>query len=195
MDKPDKSDNSDVTHKLAAVVVVIFLSFGGWDMIRNYFRSTQSSEKLASLGYHGEWSVGEYRDCDSMNLRHMEKPEVACSGASPLDNQKIFNIEFKGGSTYDSTIADGTVFTWLCRRTNSEVSFSCVKQPMQAEKQPEPVPPPPITSPLKSELSKDDVDYFRRRNECEQRFYNKKTYLVNGVSIGEACKQNPDVEP
>jgi hypothetical protein len=195
MDKPGKSDNSDVTHKLAAVVVVIFLSFGGWDMIRNYFRSTQSSEKLASLRYHGEWSVGEYRECDSMNLRHMEKPEVACSGASPLDNQKIFNIEFKGGPTYDSTIADGTVFTWLCRRTNQDVSFSCVKQSTQPEKQPEPVPPPKLTTPLKRELGKDDMEYLRKRNECEQRFYDTKIYSANGMSIGEACKQNPDVKP
>jgi hypothetical protein len=196
MDKPSKSDNSDVSHKLAAVVVVIFLSFGGWDMIRDYLRSKKSSEKLATLTYHGEWSVGEYRECDSMNLRHMEKPEVACSGASPLDNPRIFNIEFKGGPTYDSRIADGTVFTWLCRRTNGDVSFSCAKQPIHAEKQPESVSsPPPITSPLKSELSKDDVSYFRRRNECEQRFYDKKMYQVNGVSIGEACKQNPELKP
>jgi hypothetical protein len=120
------------------------------------------------------------------------KPEIACSGASPLDNPKIFNIEFKGGPTYDSTIADGTVFRWLCRRTNGDASFSCVKQPLQVEKQPEPVPPPP---PLKRELGKDDVDYYRKRNECEQRFYDKRMYLVNGMSIGEACKQNPYLKP
>jgi hypothetical protein len=131
-----------------------------------------------------------------MNLRHMEKPEIACSGASPLDIPRIFNVEFKGGPTYDSTIADGTVFTWLCRRTNQDVSFSCVKQPTQPEKQPEPVPPPTsLTSPLKRELSEDDIQNLRKRNECEQRFYDKKMYQVNGVSIGEACKQNSELKP
>jgi hypothetical protein len=196
MDQASKPDHSRVVSKAVATIVAVLLLLGSLDALCHYIRSKQSSKKLATLSYLGEWSVGEYRECESMNLRHMENPEIACSGAPPLENPSTLYMEFKGGPTYDSTIADGTVFTWLCRRTNHDVSFSCVKQPIQAQRQPEHGPPPPkLTSPLKRELGKDDMEYLRKRNECEQRFYDKKLYQVNGASIGAACKQNPDLKP
>jgi hypothetical protein len=178
-----------------ATIVAVLLLLGSLDALQHYIRSKRSSKKLASLTYLGEWTVGDFRECESENLRHMDTPEIACSGVSPLENKRIFIIEFKGGPTYDSTIADGTVFTWACRRTNHDVSFSCVKQPIYAERQPRPVASLPPLIPQKPELSKDDVRYYRSRNECEQRFYDKKMYQVNGLSIGAACKQNPDLKP
>ena len=195
MEQTSKSGHTRfLTKAVVAIVAVLFL-LGSLDALRHYGRSKRSSRKLASLTYLGEWSVGEYRECESENLRHMETPELACSGASPLKNPRIFNIEFKGGPTYDPTIADGTVFAWLCRRANHDVSFSCAKQPIDLERQPKPVQSMPPLVPLKPELSKDDVQYYRNRNECEQRFYDKKVYQVNGLSIGAGCKRNPDLKP
>jgi hypothetical protein len=194
MDQTTKPDHARVVSKAVATIVVGLLLLVGLDALRHYIRSKQSSRKVATLSYLGEWLVGEYRECESENLRHMETPEIACS-AFPLDNQHVVNIEFKGGPTYDSTIADGAVFTWLCRRTDGNVGFSCVKQPMRAERQPKPVASLPERIPIKRGLSEDDVQYYRKRNECEQRFYDKKMYQANGLSIGAACKQNPDLKP
>jgi hypothetical protein len=57
--------------RVIGIAVMLFFFYGGYDAVRDYF-SKQSSKKLATLSYRGEWSVGEYRECDSMNLRHME---------------------------------------------------------------------------------------------------------------------------
>ena|SRR5579871_6602736 len=194
MDQISKPDHSRAISKAVATIVIVLLLLSGLDALYHYIRSKQSSKKVATLSYLGEWLVGEYRECESENLRHMETPEIACS-APPLDNRHVVNIEFKGGPTYDARVADGTVFTWNCRRTNQDVSFSCVKRPIHPERQPRPVASLPPLIPLKAELSKDDVQYYRNRNECEQRFYDKKMYQVNGISIGAACKQNPDLKP
>jgi len=137
MDQASKPDHSRVVSKAVATIVAVLLLLGSFDALRHYIRSKQSSTKLATLSYLGEWSVGESRECESMNLRHMEDPEIVCSGALPLENPSTLYIEFKGGQTYDSTIADGTVFTWLCRRTNHDVSFSCVKLSAPVQKSPQ----------------------------------------------------------
>jgi hypothetical protein len=55
--------------------------------------------------------------------------------------------------------------------------------------------PAAIAPQAEHDLSKDDIEALRKRNACEQRFYDKKMYQVSGASIGEACKQNPDLKP
>jgi len=45
------------------------------------------------------------------------------------------------------------------------------------------------------QLTKDEVESLRRRNECEQRFYDNKIYEVDGRSVMAACKQNPERRP
>ena len=45
------------------------------------------------------------------------------------------------------------------------------------------------------QLTKDEVESLRKRNECEQRFYDNKIYEVDGMSIVAACKQNPERRP
>jgi hypothetical protein len=121
------------------IVIFVFLfvligSFGGAQEVKNYFRSRMSDEKLTDLHYHGEWSVGEYRDCFSVNLpqKEDEKPEVVCEDA--FTPAKTFKIKFVGSSTYDQNIADGKFLEWLCRRDNSEISFSCVSKTVQGHR-------------------------------------------------------------
>ena len=46
-----------------------------------------------------------------------------------------------------------------------------------------------------AELPSDYVESLRKRNACEQRFYDKKISSVDGVSVMEACKKNPDRKP
>jgi hypothetical protein len=45
------------------------------------------------------------------------------------------------------------------------------------------------------ELNDTEIDNLRKRNECEARFWNKKIAEVDGMSVGAACKQNPDRMP
>jgi hypothetical protein len=45
------------------------------------------------------------------------------------------------------------------------------------------------------QLTKDEVEGLRKRNECEQRFYDNKIYEVDGRSVMAACKQNPERRP
>ena len=45
------------------------------------------------------------------------------------------------------------------------------------------------------QLTKDEVESLRKRNECEQRFYDNKIYEVDGMSLVAACKQNPERRP
>ena len=45
------------------------------------------------------------------------------------------------------------------------------------------------------QLTHDEVENFRKRNECEQRFYDNKIYEIDGISVMAACKQNPQRRP
>ena len=44
-------------------------------------------------------------------------------------------------------------------------------------------------------LPPDYIQSLRKRNVCEQRFYDKKIFSVHGMSVMEACKENPDRQP
>lgn len=55
---------------------------------------------------------------------------------------------------------------------------------------------PESTTPVAGrELSSDEVEQLRKRNECESRFTGRGIYLVDGVGVIEACKQNPNLVP
>jgi hypothetical protein len=45
------------------------------------------------------------------------------------------------------------------------------------------------------QLSKEEIEYYRKRNECEFRFMDKGIYDVDGKPIGEVCKESPDRKP
>ena len=45
------------------------------------------------------------------------------------------------------------------------------------------------------QLTPDEVEAFRKRNECEQRFDDNKIYEIDGMSVMAACKQNPERRP
>ena len=48
---------------------------------------------------------------------------------------------------------------------------------------------------VERQLTKDEVEGLRKRNECEQRFYDNKIYEIDGMTILAACKQNPERRP
>jgi hypothetical protein len=148
------------------------------------------------MRYHGEWSLGEYRECNSMNLREEDKkPELECLGSSPMDVEKVFNVNFSGDLTYDEEKPEGVVHFWLFRRNDAEPSFSCgVRENPSGESQ-TPTSKDQTANPAERQLTDSELENLRKRNECEQRFYDKKIYEVDGMSIGPACKQNPDRLP
>jgi hypothetical protein len=45
------------------------------------------------------------------------------------------------------------------------------------------------------ELPPEYIESLRKRNACEQRLHDKKISEVDGMTVGEACKQNPDRHP
>lgn len=181
--------------RLVFGVIVVVLMGGGWSTIRRYVSHRISREKLAAMHYHGEWSQGEYRECNSVNLKEEDKkPELDCLGSSPMDVGKIFNVSFSGDLTYDDEKPEGVVHLWLCRRIDAAASFSCGATENPSADSQTPSGNDQAATPER-QLTEAELENLRKRNECQQRFYDKKIYEVDGMSIGPACKQNPDRRP
>jgi hypothetical protein len=170
------------------VLIVALISVSGCSDPEDYFKKRISHSKLTTVIYHGEWSLGEYRECYSVNSRDAE---LVCTDFTRTDVRKIFNIDFIGDSAYDESKSSELTHRWLCRRNDGDPSFSC-----GAKEIPQTSGPNAADTPKpERQLTNDEVEYFRKRNECEYRFYDKKIYEVDGMSIGPACKQNPDRMP
>lgn len=194
--KPNDSA-SGVVRILAILLAVVLVQLGGWSAFKRYIRHRISHEKLAAVRYHGEWSLGEYRECNSMNMRDEDKrPELDCVGSLPMDTEKVFKVNFSGDLTFDEERPEGAVHFWLCRRNDADASFSCgVRENPSSESQ-TPSNEDRTTKPAEErQLTDSELENLRKRNECEQRFYDKKIYEVDGMSIGAACKQNPNRLP
>jgi len=176
---------------IGAVMALVFIQGGGWSHLSHRI----SHEKLAALHYRGEWSLGEYRECSSMNLKEEDKkPQLDCLDSAPLDAGKVFKVSFSGDLTYDEEKPETLVHFWLCRRNDAAASFSCgATENHSGDSQ----TPSGNEQPAKPErqLTDAELENLRKRNECQQRFYDKKIYEVDGMSIGLACKQNPDRRP
>jgi hypothetical protein len=182
---------------ISILLAGVLVQAGGWSVFRKYIRHRISHEKLAAMRYHGEWSLGEYRECNSMNLREEDKkPELDCAGSSLTDAEKVFNVNFSGDLTYDEEKPEGVVHFWLCRRNDADASFSCrVRENAPSESQTPSKEDQSAKPPEERQLTDSELETLRKRNECEQRFYDKKIYKVDGMSIGAACKQNSDRLP
>lgn len=169
--------------------VALLLAIGAFSPIESYFKRHTSQSKLTRVAYRGEWSIGEYRECDSANSQNAQ---LNCGDFASMGSEKIFNVEFFGDEPYDQDKPNDVSHRWLCRRNNDDPTFSC-----QAKETPQ-TPSSNVTDrppPVERHLSPEDLEYFRKRNECENRFYDKKIFEVDGMSIGRACKQNPDRRP
>lgn len=184
---------------LMYAAIGVFAVIGGFSSAGKFFQRKISHDKLTTVRYQGEWSQQEYRDCDSLNMKTDDKePELYCGEATLARSGKVFNVEFSGDITYDAEKTEGEVHYWRCRRNNSDPAFSCtVKEtsPKQygtpstpSTSTPSTSPPPPAEG---RQLTGSEIDNLRKRNECEQRFHDKKIYEVDGMSIYTTCKQNP----
>jgi len=182
---------------LGVVLALVLIQGGGWSYVQRYVSHRISHEKLAGVRYHGEWSFGEYRECNSMNLREEDKrPELECLGSSQIDLGKVFNVNFTGDLTYDEEKPEGTVHFWLCRRNDTDPSFSCwgEKKIPSGESQ-TPADKDQAAKPTERQLTDSEIENLRKRNKCEEQFHDRKIYEVDGMSVGQACKQNPDRLP
>lgn len=70
-----------------------------------------------------------------------------------------------------------------------------LQQPFKADVSERLVHPKLAEERRERQLTKDEVESLRKRNECEQRFYDKKIYEIDGMSVMAACKQNPERRP
>jgi hypothetical protein len=180
---------------LSIALTLAFISGGGtavWKYIQRQMRRI-SHEKLTTMHYQGEWSVGEYRECDSVNLpEERNKPELDCIGGSSAFSEKVFNVSFSGGLTYDDEKPTDAIHNWLCRRNSADdPTYSCGAKETPKEQ----TAPKPAEERQERQLTSDEIENLRQRNECEERFYNRKIYEIGGVSVMAACKQNPNRKP
>jgi hypothetical protein len=194
--QPSDSFSSGVAGLIAVAVAFALIQGGAWSALQKYVSHRISHEKLAAMRYRGEWSLGEYRECNSLNLREEEKkPELACLGALPMDPEKLFNVSFSGDLTYDQEKPKSEVHYWLCRRNDGDPSFSCGARKNSLSESQTPSSEDQTAKPADRQLTDSELENLRKRNECEQRFYDKKIYEVDGMSIGPACKKNPNRFP
>jgi hypothetical protein len=189
----NKPTSDNAAARLIAIVLTMIFVTGGGTALWKYLRRNISHEKLTTVRYPGEWVLGEYRECDSMNLRDADRqPELDCGGSSSIAVERVFKVSFSGDLTYDDEQPEREMHYWLCRRDNDDATFSCSARRDSKPQSSEQVTSKPA---VERQLSPDEVEYFRKRNECEQRFYDSKVYEVDGMSIGAVCKQNPERKP
>jgi hypothetical protein len=178
---------------VGGVVALTFMGLGGCAGLEKLYDQHTSHEKLSSLRYHGEWTNGEYRECSSTNVKEEDKePVMECEGAAFSDQYKVFQVEFSGGLTYDNEVPKGQPLLWTCRRTGGDSTFSCHMKPEPTSQRSREGGTTPLAE---GTLSESEVENLRKRNACEQRFYDKKIADVDGMSPGAACKRDPDRQP
>ena len=82
------------------VLGIMAVSFFARFDIGKFIERHTSHEKLASVLYHGEWSLGEYRECISTNLKtEGNEPHFDCTDSLSSGVDKVFNVAFSGDLT------------------------------------------------------------------------------------------------
>jgi len=120
-EKSERQSPSETTTgalgRVFQMLIVMFVAVGGGSAVLKYLNREQfSHDKLTKVHYHGGWSLGEYQDCNSINLKEEhEAPELYCGGSSPMDAAKVFKVRFSGDLTYNKDKHDGTIHYWRCR--------------------------------------------------------------------------------
>lgn len=165
-----RNSASEARARIIGILLMLIFASGGGTAVWKYLRHNISHDMLAS--YHGVWLLSE---CDPMNLLEEGwERELVCIGSftdsSSMDFIKICNVSFH---------------CWLCHRINDTATFSCDTKPVE----------PRPTEERQRQLNPDEVESLRKRNECEQRFYDNKIYEIHGMSVMAACKQNPERRP
>ena len=178
----NKHERSPLLTGLAAgISIAVLMAAGLWSSFGKFIDRHTSHEKFSLMKYDKDWSLGEYRECVSPNLKEQdEKPALDCMKGLDSGTDKMFKVSFTGNLTYDKDRPEKTVHLWLCRRNDGDPSFSCSAK---------------VWNPEPSSTEPQDMDNLRKRNECEQRFTDRKIFEVDGMSIVAACKQNPDRLP
>jgi hypothetical protein len=180
-----------------AFVVAGFVFSGAWKVVWKYIiREHVSHDMLTTVHHHGSWAIGEYQDCNSINGKEETSPDLSCGDASEMDTAKTFMVRFSGDLPYDKDKKEGAVHLWKCRHnSDAEIAFTCFRVRTETEAtEPQPAQAQPESAPQR-ELTSEEIENLRKRNQCENRFAEKGIYQVNGVTVGIACKQNPDLNP
>jgi hypothetical protein len=196
--KSGREKDSPIVSLIVSALLVLFFLSNGPSMVWKYINRIQHHDKLTKIYHHGSWSLGEYQDCNSVNSEHEDTdPELTCGDLSSIDPGKTFMVRFSGDLTYDKDKQNGIVLRWRCRNDgDAEVTFSCFAvQETQTKKEAKTDSPTPTQQPLERGLTPAEIDDLRKRNECENLFTDKRIYEVDGMSVGAACKENPERRP
>ena len=91
-----------------------------------------SHSKLSEVHAKG-WSIGEYKDCNSMNTKDEDvKPVLYCGPDTIMEGAKVFKVEFSGVLTYTDREKEGVVHYWKCKKNDgTDPSMSCDIQKSQ----------------------------------------------------------------
>jgi hypothetical protein len=138
-------------------------------------------------------------------LSHEIMPSGGCGGSHPggqwgplkitlhLHNAKVYEV-------LNALVAENGKAIWTVIRSPDELSklqasiwyIYPLEHPFKAAVSEE-LEHPKLQ--VERQLTKDEVESLRKRNECEQRFYDDKIHEVDGMSLVAACKQNPERRP
>lgn len=174
---------------LVVLGVFIYLGWLGWEATQK--NGWTSHDMLIRVQYHN-WVVGEYKNCATLNTPTPNQNLLDCSDVG--GDVKVFKVLFYGG-TYDEEKPETFVHNWKCRKSSEDnPAFICSLLETSAATQNPPQTQPQSTPP-DTKLPDEYIENLRKRDACEQRFYEKKIRMVDGVSIGTACKENPDRRP
>lgn len=194
---PEEEGVPTLLRTLTTMALMMFLAGGGGMAVWNYINKEHlNHDMLTTLRYDGPWAIGEYQDCFSLNKKEGTSPDMTCGSSSKIDTVKTFMVRFSGDLPFDGDKKDGAYLEWKCRRNDdAEIAFTCYAvqtptsetQTQPAQNQSEPAP--------ERALPPAEIASLRKRNQCENRFTDKGIYEVNGVTVGVACKQNPDLKP
>ena len=145
-------------------------------------------------------------------LSHEIMPSGGCGGSHPvgqwgplkitlhLQNAKVYEV--LNALVAENGKAIWTVMVRPDKLSKLQVGGIWYVYPLQrpfkavvSERLEHPIASPDAWVPGERQLTKDEVESLRKRNDCEQGFYDNKIYEVDGRSVMAACKQNPERRP
>lgn len=182
-----ESSSSWIGGLIGIIVMLVLMDSELFPRIWNYInREYMHHDMLTKVQHNGSWSVGEYQVRMSTNIKVEEEPELNCGSEG---SEKLFMVRFRGGIPYDAKKSPGTLIHWRCRKNDSaDIVFSCSVLPSLYY-------PPRTEFAPQGELTPEEMEILRRRNECEKRFSDKNVLEVDGQTIVRVCQLNPDRQP
>ena len=170
-----------------STIVFAILSIGCEQLASTVPGADVPHDKLAMVS-SGSWESGEYKECQS-NISKEDEPFLDCGGYVGSAQPRRFKVTFHGPIDKDGL--------WDCRKnSDDDLKFSCWQKAQDKPTTEGRAQSTPAQTPVEGrQLTAEEIEYYRKRNECEFRFMDKGIYQVKGEAVGAACKENPNLRP